>query len=138
MSIVSERIALARKKKKLTQKELSKITGISDVMISQYERGIRIPKLFQLKKFADALDVTTDFLSGIDEKTYKNKNDNEVTEISFTTTTDDLKKSLKNRSIINSYIEKFYDLDNYGQDLVITVIDKEYERCVNESDKDPE
>lgn len=137
MSIIAIRLQESRKGKGLTQKQLSELTGISEVMISQYERGIRSPKLTQLKKFADALNVTTNYLSGIDEEQIINDDGSSSTNLSFTTTVDELRNSIKEREIMRAYIEKFNELDSFGQELVKTVIDKEYERCVYAEEKDP-
>lgn len=61
---INENIKKLRVEKKLTQKELSALTGISEVMISQYERGIRIPKNRNLRKLASVLDATGSILLG--------------------------------------------------------------------------
>ena len=52
-----ERIKQARKNAGLSQKELGEKLEISPVMISQYENGVRNPKLKTLQKIADALGV---------------------------------------------------------------------------------
>lgn len=61
---INENIKKLRVEKKLTQKELSALTGISEVMISQYERGVRIPKNRNLRKLASVLDTTGSILLG--------------------------------------------------------------------------
>ena len=53
---IGKNIKKLRTEKKLTQKQLSELTGISEVMISQYERGIRTPKNKNLLKLACILD----------------------------------------------------------------------------------
>ena len=56
-----------RKEKGLTQKELGAAIGISEVMIGQYERGVRTPKIEMREKIAYALGVTLNyFLSDSD------------------------------------------------------------------------
>lgn len=56
-----------RKEKGLTQKELGAAVGISEVMIGQYERGVRTPKIEMREKIANALGVTLNyFLSDSD------------------------------------------------------------------------
>lgn len=65
MSIGSN-IKQLRIEKKLTQKKLSELTGISEVMISQYERGVRIPKNRNLRKLASILDMSGSRLLGED------------------------------------------------------------------------
>lgn len=65
MSIGSN-IKQLRIEKKLTQKKLSELTGISEVMISQYERGVRIPKNKNLRKLASILDMSGNRLLNMD------------------------------------------------------------------------
>lgn len=56
-----------RKEKGLTQKELGAAIGISEVMIGQYERGVRTPKIEMREKIANAFGVTLNyFLSDSD------------------------------------------------------------------------
>ena len=59
---VGERIKAARKKAGMTQKELADKLGIPYQGISQYERGIRKPKIDTLVKIADSLGVTLEEL----------------------------------------------------------------------------
>lgn len=59
---VGERIREYRKKSGLTQKELGEKLGVSNVHIGQYERGLRNPRLPQLKKIADALNIPFELL----------------------------------------------------------------------------
>ena len=49
---------------KLTQKELSEKTGIKRTTIASYEVGNISPSFENVKLLADALNVSTDFLSG--------------------------------------------------------------------------
>ena len=55
---VGECIKAARKKAGMTQKELADKLGIPYQGISQYERGIRNPKIATVKKIAEALQVS--------------------------------------------------------------------------------
>lgn len=57
---IGETIKDLRKKAGLTQGELAKKMSVSASHISQYECGQRNPSINQLKKFADALNVTLD------------------------------------------------------------------------------
>lgn len=47
---IGENIRKIRKEKKLTQKELGKLCGMSEAQIGQYENGLRNPKMETLKK----------------------------------------------------------------------------------------
>lgn len=57
MKSVSEAIKKARKSKGLTQKDLGNLLGVSEVMIGQYERGVRNPKIDMLSRIAAVLDI---------------------------------------------------------------------------------
>ena len=48
----------------LNQSELADITGLQASAISQFENGARKPSFDNLKRLADALKVTTDYLLG--------------------------------------------------------------------------
>lgn len=61
---IGDNIKKLRLEKNMTQKELSKLSGISEVMISQYERGIRVPKNNNLIKIAYVLDKSGSKLLG--------------------------------------------------------------------------
>lgn len=47
----------ARKAKKLTQKELSALTGVNQADISRIERGVANPTLRMLQKLASGMDM---------------------------------------------------------------------------------
>ena len=67
MDDFSMKLKELRKEKGLTQKELGAAIGISEVMIVQYERGVRTPKIEMREKIANALGVTLNyFLSDSD------------------------------------------------------------------------
>lgn len=62
---LGERIAKFRKEKGLTQIELAKAIGITQTLISAYERGRLRPNYEIIAGFAQALEVTTDELIGL-------------------------------------------------------------------------
>jgi len=64
MSNFSENLKNLRRSKKLTQKELSDITGIPISTIAHYEAGSRIPSVEQLKTLSNFFKVSTDYLLG--------------------------------------------------------------------------
>ena len=57
-----DRLKEERTKKKLSQNELANTIGVHVTNISRYERGENRPTTDVLKKLADALEVTTDYL----------------------------------------------------------------------------
>lgn len=72
---IGERIRKKRKEQKLTQAELAKQVNVSSQVISNWERGYTTPDSEDVRNLAKALDVTTDFLHGLDKKNTTDKED---------------------------------------------------------------
>lgn len=51
----------------ISQRDLAKMSGLTEVTISQYLKGERIPKLTDAVRIASVLNVSLDYLSGISE-----------------------------------------------------------------------
>ncbi|APU48400.1 LexA family protein [Acinetobacter junii] len=62
MESIGIRIRKLRKDKKLTQKDLAKILGISDAAIVHWEKDVNIPKLEHLNILAPTLNTTIDYI----------------------------------------------------------------------------
>ena len=58
------RLRGAREKRGLSQAELAQRAGLQASAISHFETGTRKPSFDNLRRLADALDVTTDYLLG--------------------------------------------------------------------------
>jgi len=58
------RLKEARERRKLNQGELADKAGLQASAISHFETGTRKPSFDNLRRLADALDVTTDYLLG--------------------------------------------------------------------------
>jgi transcriptional regulator with XRE-family HTH domain len=56
------RLSSLRKQRGMTQSDLSKLVGIHYTHIGRYEVGRSLPSVDTLKKMAEALGTTTDFL----------------------------------------------------------------------------
>ena len=65
---IGERIAMLRKKNKLTQQNLADIIGISRSLLSNYEIGRNSLYDEMLIRFALALDVSLDYLVGLKDE----------------------------------------------------------------------
>lgn len=65
---LGEKIKFARMHKKLSQAELSEKAGTHQKNISKYEKDMVVPSAVTLKKIADILEVTTDYLLGGDNE----------------------------------------------------------------------
>lgn len=63
--VFSGRVASTRKQRMLSQAELAEISGLHPTAISHFEIGTRIPSIRNLKRLADSLEVSTDFLLGL-------------------------------------------------------------------------
>lgn len=64
MSTFSKRLNAARRMRGLSQSDLASKAGLQQVAISFFETGRRAPSFGNLKRLADALEVTTDYLMG--------------------------------------------------------------------------
>ena len=62
--VFSERLRTARAKRELSQEALAKRANLQATAISHFETGTRKPSFDNLRRLADALDVTTDYLLG--------------------------------------------------------------------------
>jgi ribosome-binding protein aMBF1 (putative translation factor) len=61
-TLIGERIAAARKRAALSQKELAEKIGAQVWAVSRYETGRMFPRVPLLRKLSRALDVSTDYL----------------------------------------------------------------------------
>ena len=62
--VFPERLKKARELRSLTQADLARRAEFDPSAVSHFEAGSRKPSLDNLRKLADALDVTTDYLVG--------------------------------------------------------------------------
>ncbi len=68
--IFADRLRAARELRQLKQDELAKRAGFQASAISHFETGTRKPSFENLRRLADALQVTTDYLLGrVDDPT---------------------------------------------------------------------
>lgn len=67
--VLGQNLKDLRKNKRLTQKELAKLAGLSEISIRKYERGERTPKDEALTKLSKALNVSkVELITGITNK----------------------------------------------------------------------
>ena len=67
MKSVGGKIKAARKDIGLTQDQLAQKSGVATITIRQYETGKRQPRLEQLQKIADALEIPIAFFVSMTE-----------------------------------------------------------------------
>lgn len=78
MTLFGVRLLEAMHKRDMTAAELSRKTNISESNISRYLAGTVEPKLRALLILADALNVSSDWLSGIEEEEEDNRSPYEI------------------------------------------------------------
>lgn len=64
---IADRIKYAREKNNLTQTELAKKMSVTRSSVNAWEMGITIPSTERLAELAAVLNVSSDFLLGIDD-----------------------------------------------------------------------
>ena len=62
--IFATRLTQARQIRELSQQDLARLSGLPASSISHFEKGSRRPSFDNLRRLANTLDVTTDFLIG--------------------------------------------------------------------------
>ena len=110
-----EKIKKYRKEAGLTQAELARRMHVSQPVIAQYEKGVRVAKIETLKKFAEVLNIPYYWLLADDLLENAEKG------IEFDNLVDSLIRDLEKENGINFHIEgkKF---DNYESFLAYTEI----------------
>lgn len=105
--IMESRIKTLREKRGLIQEILAAEVGITQQMLSKYERDISVIKVDILKKLAEYFNVTTDYLLGMS----------------------DTKRDLSCEVKMNDSLDKYYDLievykrlDEYDQEMIWSII----------------
>lgn len=70
MSIFSKRIVELRKSRKMTQAEVAKLLGVTQVNVYKYEKGFSEPPFKTALWYADYFGVSLDYLFGRTDNPY--------------------------------------------------------------------
>ena len=104
---MESRIKQIRQKRGVIQEILAAELGITQQMLSKYERDITLIKVDILKKIAAYFNVTTDYLLGVS----------------------DVKRDIKGQMKVNETLDAYYDLvevykdlDPYDQEMMWSII----------------
>lgn len=104
---MESRIKQLREKRGLIQEILAAELGITQQMLSKYERDVTFIKVDILKKIAVYFNVTTDYLLGLSE----------------------VKRDLQGQMKVNETLDEYYDLveiyknlDKYNQEMIWSII----------------
>ena len=97
---LGERIKTVRIQKKMSQKELAEASGVLQRNISRYELDDAVPSAIALKKLANALHVTTDYLFGESSK----------------------EASIKDKDLLEKF-EDIQEIEGDTKNMIITFLD---------------
>ena len=104
---MKSRIKQLRQKRGVIQEILAAELGITQQMLSKYERDVTLIKVDILKKIAAYFNVTTDYLLGVS----------------------DVKRDIKGQMKVNETLDAYYDLvevykglDPYDQEMIWSII----------------
>lgn len=104
---MDSRIKMLREKRGLIQEILAVEIGITQQMLSKYERDITIIKVDVLKRLAEYFNVTTDYLLGVS----------------------DVKRDLTGQIRMNETLDEYYDLievyrrmDEYDREIIWSIM----------------
>ena len=104
---MESRIKQLRQKRGVIQEILAAELGITQQMLSKYERDTTLIKVDILKKIAAYFNVTTDYLLGVS----------------------DVKRDIKGQMKVNETLDAYYDLvevykdlDPYDQEMIWSII----------------
>lgn len=104
---MESRIKQLREKRGLIQEILAAELGITQQMLSKYERDVTLIKVDILKKIATYFNVTTDYLLGVSDVKM------------------DLQRQMKMNETLDEYydlIEIYKDLDSYDKEMIWSIM----------------
>lgn len=109
---ISEKIRLARRKKRLSQRELGIKTGISLGAIQGYEQGRYKPKYAQAKKLSDVLNIPLDDLI---EPVVLDLEKNMIELFAGSENLEEIKLSAEDKALQASLNSYFFNLNTIGK-----------------------
>lgn len=111
---MESRIKQLRENRGLIQEILASESGITQQMLSKYERDVLCIKVDVLKRIAEYFNVTTDYLLGVSE----------------------VKRDLQGQMKVNKTLDTYYDLieiykglDEYDQEMVWSIMQTVKKTC---------
>ena len=111
---MESRIKQLRENRGLIQEILASELGVTQQMLSKYERDVLCIKVDVLKRIAEYFNVTTDYLLGVSE----------------------VKRDLQGQMKVNKTLDTYYDLieiykglDEYDQEMVWSIMQTVKKTC---------
>ena len=138
---MGERIREARKQKGLTQAELASLIGVQRAVISKYETNMIEPSIKQLKKIADALDVSIGYLQGYESidtfqivQALKNNNLDEIEKLAKLPKGTLDETSPKNRELIKEFAKKATESLLRSSTVEVSLVNEHVENSKRKTD----
>ena len=141
-----ERLLKTRQNAKLNFKELSEKSGVSATLLSSYEKGLKSPTLESALKLATALNVSLDWLCGINQQTDTDSGDNTVLLITLMNFFDEFQGELSHKSKLcltltstaYSFLEEYSKIRELSRstDLMTTEMSETLKKALVEKYKD--
>lgn len=119
---LGQRLTAARLQKGLKQKDVAKIIGVHDNLISYYENGERRPNVDQYVQMAELFDVSVEYLLGLSDIPTSDKN------LQFVCDYTGLSKSAvlilnhnkrERAHYLNTFVDGFIHLCNENEGLIV-------------------
>ena len=133
---IGKRIKEKRLERKMSLDDLAKAASVKRQTIYKYENGIitDIP-MKRVTAIANALCVDVPYLMGWDITQEIDENGNICKSVNSESVIVEI-NTPKFRISLNEIMNMIEELDDYGIDLVTTVVEKEFERCSALREKD--
>lgn len=115
----TENLKKARKKSGKTQQQIADLLGLSQSAYRYYEQGLREPSHKTLVMIAKILNVTTDYLLGVDSNPEK------------------IEKRLSIKEMEQDLIHSWLELDYETKEIAVNILKKlAYNKHINEQQQD--
>lgn len=114
----SYRLTVLLEECNMKQKDLAEKVGTTEVTISRYVNGMRIPRIDVVAKIASVFNVSLDYLLGISDSA-RNKNSIKNTNLDIALLMKDLYSLKGNNHLSNKQIEAVKQLLISNKDLIL-------------------
>lgn len=103
------RLKALRKQNNMTQKDIAKLTGYQQTLISKWESDEREPDIETLKRLANYFNVTVDYLVGNDAPENTRQHENSILKNASQAQKELIKRVLENSDLICDTVSTYLD-----------------------------
>lgn len=112
-TMIGDKLKELRESTGMNKKDFAAYLGVKYTTYNNYEVGTREPASDFLILISRKLDVSIDYIMGLSDEKEKTH-------------------SYRLKSSEYEHIKKYRSLDDYGKDIIDTILEKEYARCEDE------